>query len=168
MRKRGRVSAAAIGVTPVRISAKERPAPPAGLTARERRQWNEITAALRPDWFEAENLPLLAEYDRTASQCTRLARELRNVEVCGPRFAGLSRQDAGDQRPIATGDQAPADDPVINDHANNQAYWRLRAAEAVGALRRTQAARWRAVRLELTRKKSRAGWHQDSRVVGLK
>ena len=92
MRKRGRVSAAAIGVTPVRISAKERPAPPAGLTARERRQWNEITAALRPDWFEAENLPLLAEYDRTASQCTRLARELRNVEVCGPRFAGLSRQ----------------------------------------------------------------------------
>ena len=92
MRKRGRVSAAAIGVTPVRISAKERPAPPAGLTARERRQWNEITAALRPDWFEAENLPLLAEYDRTASQCTRRARELRNVEVCGPRFAGLSRQ----------------------------------------------------------------------------
>jgi len=92
MRKRGRVSAAAIGVTPVRISAKERPAPPAGLTARERRQWNEITAALRPDWFEAENLPLLAEYDRTAAQCTRLARELRNVEVCGPRFAGLSRQ----------------------------------------------------------------------------
>ena len=35
MRKRGRVSAAAIGVTPVRISAKARPAPPAGLTARE-------------------------------------------------------------------------------------------------------------------------------------
>ena len=92
MRKRGRVSAAAIGVTPVRISVKERPAPPVGLTARERRQWNEITAALRPDWFEAENLPLLAEYVRTASQCTRLARELRNVEVCDPRFAGLSRQ----------------------------------------------------------------------------
>jgi hypothetical protein len=67
MRKRGRVSAAAIGVTPVRISAKERPAPPAGLTAREREQWNEITAALRPDWFEAENLPLLAEYCRSPS-----------------------------------------------------------------------------------------------------
>jgi hypothetical protein len=92
MRKRGRVSSAAIGVTPVRISAKERPAPPAELTARERRQWNEITAALRPDWFEAENLPLLAEYVRTAELCTRLARELRKVEVCDPRFAGLSRQ----------------------------------------------------------------------------
>ena len=92
MRKRGRVSAAAIGVAPVRISAKERPAPPAGLTARERKQWNEITAALRPDWFEAENLPLLAEYVRTAELCTRLARELRKVEVCEPRFAGLSRQ----------------------------------------------------------------------------
>ena len=92
MRKRGRVSSAAIGVTPVRISAKERPAPPAGLTARERRQWNEITAALRPDWFEAENLPLLAEYVRAAELCTRLARELRKVEVCDPRFAGLSRQ----------------------------------------------------------------------------
>jgi hypothetical protein len=37
MRKRGRVSAAAIGVTPVRISAKQRPAPPAGLTQRERK-----------------------------------------------------------------------------------------------------------------------------------
>ena len=92
MRKRGRVSAAAIGVTPVRINAKERPAPPTGLTARERRQWNEITAALRPDWFEAENLPLLAEYVRTAELCTRLSRELRKVEVCDPRFAGLSRQ----------------------------------------------------------------------------
>jgi hypothetical protein len=92
MRKRGRISAAAIGVTPVRISAKERPAPPAGLTAPERKQWKQITAALRPDWFEAENLPLLAEYVRTAELCTRLARELRKVEVSDPRFGGLSRQ----------------------------------------------------------------------------
>jgi hypothetical protein len=37
MRKRGRISSAAIGVVQVRISAKERPTPPAGLTARERR-----------------------------------------------------------------------------------------------------------------------------------
>lgn len=92
MRKRGRVSATAIGVTPVRISAKERPAPPAGLTVRERRHWEEITGALRSDWFEAENLPLLSEYCRCAEQCTRLARELRKIEVCDPRFAGLSRQ----------------------------------------------------------------------------
>ena len=92
MRKRGRVSAAAIGVAPVGIHAKPRPAPPPGLTPRERRQWREIVGALRPDWFEAENLPLLAEYVRTAEQCTRLARELRKVDVCDPRFAGLSRQ----------------------------------------------------------------------------
>ena len=92
MRKRGRISSAAIGVVQVRIAAKERPTPPAGLTARERRQWNEIIGALRPDWFEAENLPLLAEYVRTAELCTRLARELRKVGVCDPRFAGLSRQ----------------------------------------------------------------------------
>jgi hypothetical protein len=92
MRKRGRVSSAAIGVTPVRISAKERPTPPAGLTARERRQWNEITGALRPDWFEAENLPLLAEYVRTAELCTRLSRELRKIEVLDPNFAALSRR----------------------------------------------------------------------------
>jgi hypothetical protein len=91
MRKRGRISSATIGVTPVRISAKERPVPPAGLTASERRQWNEITAALRPDWFEAENLPLLAEYCRSAELCTRLARELRAIEVLDPRFASLSR-----------------------------------------------------------------------------
>ena len=92
MRKRGRVSDAAIGVAPVGIHANPRPAPPPGLTPRERRQWREIVGALRPDWFEAENLPLLAEYVRTAEQCTRLARELRKVDVCDPRFAGLSRQ----------------------------------------------------------------------------
>jgi hypothetical protein len=54
MRKRGRVSAAAIGVAPVGIHAKARPAPPPGLTPRERSQWREIVGALRPDWFEAE------------------------------------------------------------------------------------------------------------------
>jgi hypothetical protein len=92
MRKRGRVFAVAIGITPVRISAKERPAPPAGLTAGERRQWNEITGALRPDWFEPETWPLLAEYVRTAELCTRLGRELRAIEVLDPRFALLSRR----------------------------------------------------------------------------
>ena len=36
---------------------------------------------------------MLAEYVRTAAElCTRLARELRKVEVCDPRFAVLSRQ----------------------------------------------------------------------------
>src|SRR5258705_4152232 len=63
MRKRGRVSSAAIGV-----------------------------GALRPDWFEAENLPLLAEYVRTAELCTRLSRELRKIEVLDPNFAALSRR----------------------------------------------------------------------------
>jgi hypothetical protein len=92
MRKRGRVSAASIGVTPVRISAKERPAPPAGLTARERKQWSEITGALRPDWFEAESVPLLAEYCRCAELCTRLSRELHKIEVLDPNFAILSRR----------------------------------------------------------------------------
>ena len=92
MRKRGRVSAAAIGVAPVRIDAKERPAPPTGLTPRERAQWTAIVAGLRPDWFEAETLPLLAEYVRTAELCTRLSRELRKIEVLDPNFAMLSRQ----------------------------------------------------------------------------
>jgi hypothetical protein len=92
MRKRGRVSAAAIGVAPVGIHAKARPAPPPGLTPRERRQWREIVGALRPDWFEAENLPLLAEYVRTAELCTRLARELRKIDVLDRNFALLSRR----------------------------------------------------------------------------
>jgi hypothetical protein len=51
----------------------------AGLTARERTQWREIVGALRPDGFEVENRPLLAEYVRTVEQRTRLARELRKV-----------------------------------------------------------------------------------------
>ncbi len=92
MRKRGRVSAAAIGVMPVGIHAKARPAPPKGLSPRERAQWTAIVAGLRPDWFEAETLPLLAEYVRTAELCTRLARELRKVEVLDKRFAELSRR----------------------------------------------------------------------------
>jgi hypothetical protein len=69
-----------------------RPAPPPGLTPRERRQWREIVGALRPDWFEAENLPLLAEYIRTAELCTRFARELRKIDVLDRNFALLSRR----------------------------------------------------------------------------
>ena len=92
MRKRGRVSAAAIGVTPVRISAKERPAPPSGLTARERKQWNEITAALRPDLVRSRKPSAAQRILPRRRGSTRLAGELRKVEVCDPRFALLSRQ----------------------------------------------------------------------------
>jgi hypothetical protein len=43
----------------------------------------------------------------------------------------------------------------VNDDAYQQARWRLRAAEAVGPMRATRRPRWGAVRLELTRQKSR-------------
>jgi hypothetical protein len=109
MRKRGRVSSAATGVAPVRISAKERPAPPAGLTARERRQWNEITGALRPDWFDtAVETGLRKDLDRipaeiVADQAVRLLKtdqlfttgrelEMASYHAALPSFDGLGVQ----------------------------------------------------------------------------
>ena len=92
MRKRGRVSAAELATRPVEIDAKSRPEPPRSLSASEKQTWREIVAGLRPDWFEPENLPLLAEYIRCATLCTRLAREMRSIEVSHPRFAPLFRQ----------------------------------------------------------------------------
>jgi hypothetical protein len=129
MRKRGRVSAAAIGVAPVGIHAKARPAPPPGLTPRERRQWREIVGALRPDWFEAENLPLLAEYVRTAELLhPPLARASQSRGWRPALRRVIAAEDDGDQYAAATGDQAAADDSVVNDDAYHQAQLRLRAA----------------------------------------
>jgi hypothetical protein len=149
MRKRGRVSAAAIGVTPVGISAKERPAPPTGLTARERRQWNEITGALRPDWFEAENLPLLAESVRTAELCTRLARASQSRGLRPALRRAIAAEDGGDQHAGAIGDQVAAYDSVVNDDAYHQSQWRLGLPKPWRALRATRRPLWRAFRLQL-------------------
>src|SRR5262249_2117788 len=61
----------------------------------------------------------------------------------------IAAEDGGNEHAAATGDQAAAHDSSKHDDANKQACWWL-ASEAVGALRRTtQAAGWRAVRLEL-------------------
>ena len=46
--------------------------------------------------------------------------EKSHVLDCDPRFAGL-------------GDQAPADNPIVNDDAYHQAQWRLGAAKAGGS-----------------------------------
>jgi hypothetical protein len=92
MRKRGRVSAAELATCQIGTSAKTRPEPPSSLSPGEKRTWREIVASLRADWFEPENLPLLAEYIRYATLSTRLACELRGIEVSDPRFAPLCRQ----------------------------------------------------------------------------
>jgi hypothetical protein len=92
LRKRGRTSAAEMGVQPVGIDAKSRPEPPSSLSPSEKATWREIVSSLRADWFEPENLPLLAEYIRYATLSSRLARELRGIEVLDPRFAPLFRQ----------------------------------------------------------------------------
>ena len=92
MRKRGRKSANELSVVPVGPSCKTRPEPPANLSPKEKQQWRGIVAGLREDWFEPENLPLLAEYCRADTLCTRLTGELRKVEVSDPRFDLLIRQ----------------------------------------------------------------------------
>jgi hypothetical protein len=92
MRKRGRVSSAALGITSVGIDAKTRPDPPKSLTPKEAAAWREIVASLRTDWFEPETLPLLADYVRYAELSNRLSKELRGIPVSDPRFATLFRQ----------------------------------------------------------------------------
>jgi hypothetical protein len=92
MRKRGRVSSAALGVVPVGVDARTRPEPPKSLTPKEARAWREIVASLRADWFEPETLPLLTDYVRFAALSDRLSQELRDIPVSDPRFASLLRQ----------------------------------------------------------------------------
>jgi hypothetical protein len=57
MKQRGRVGLAALSVVPGR--EPERPEPSQYLTEDQAEIWREVTAALPPDWFRPETLPLL-------------------------------------------------------------------------------------------------------------
>src|SRR5215469_1320446 len=93
LRKRGRVSAAALTVVPageidVRLG---RPPAPERLSAEERELWEKLTFSRRPGWFSGAE-SLLESYVMMAIHCQRLEAALRKVKPgTGERYQRLAR-----------------------------------------------------------------------------
>jgi len=93
LRKRGRVSGAALTVVPadeidVRLG---RPPAPERLSAEERELWEKLTFARRPGWFSGAEA-LLESYVTTAINCQRLEAALRKAKPgTGERYLKLVR-----------------------------------------------------------------------------
>jgi len=110
LRKRGRVSAAALTVVPgdageqvdVRLG---RPPAPERLSDAERVLWEKLTLSRRPGWFSGAE-EMLETYVATALHCQRLELALRKAKP-GPnerytKLARLHRQMAGLAATLAT------------------------------------------------------------------
>jgi len=100
LRKRGRVSGAALTVVPaaeldVRVG---RPPAPERLSEEERELWEKLTFARRPGWFSGAE-SLLESYVVTASQVQRLEVALRKAKPGTSdryqRLARMHRQSVG-------------------------------------------------------------------------
>lgn len=93
LRKRGRVSGAALTVVPaaeldVRVG---RPPAPARLSDEERELWEQLTFSRRPGWFGGAE-SLLESYVTTVSQVRRLEAALRKAKPGpGNRYQRLAR-----------------------------------------------------------------------------
>ena len=93
LRKRGRVSGAALTVVPtteldVRVG---RPPAPERLSAEERELWERLTFSRRPGWFSAAE-SLLESYVTTTLQCQRLEAALRKAKPgTSERYQKLAR-----------------------------------------------------------------------------
>jgi hypothetical protein len=72
MTQRGRKSAAHLAiVAPIPTG---RPQPPPDLTEEQSEVWRSTAAALPPDWFARETLPVLAQYCRHVCRARWLAK----------------------------------------------------------------------------------------------
>jgi hypothetical protein len=100
LRKRGRVSGAALTVIPtaeldVRVG---RPPAPERLSDEERALWEKLTFSRRPGWFSGAE-SLLESYVTTVSQVQRLEAALRKAKPGASeryqRLARLHRQSVG-------------------------------------------------------------------------
>jgi len=85
LRKRGRVSGAALTVVPaaeldVRVG---RPPAPERLSAEERELWDKLTFSRRPGWFSGAE-GILESYVTTTLHCRRLAAALRKAKPGTP------------------------------------------------------------------------------------
>jgi hypothetical protein len=107
LRKRGRVSAAALTVVPadeidVRLG---RPPAPERLSAEERALWEKLTFSRRPGWFSGAEA-ILESYVTTVSQVQRLEAALRKAKPGTSdryqRLARMHRQSVGLCATLAT------------------------------------------------------------------
>ena len=93
LRKRGRVSGAALAVVPaseldVRVG---RPPAPERLSEEERALWERLTFARRPGWFSGAEA-ILESYVTTVSQVQRLEATLRKAKLgASDRYQRLAR-----------------------------------------------------------------------------
>jgi hypothetical protein len=93
LRKRGRVSGAALTVVPaaeldVRVG---RPPAPERLSAEERELWDKLTFSRRPGWFSGAE-GILESYVTTTLHCRRLAAALRKAKPgTSERYQKLAR-----------------------------------------------------------------------------
>ena len=91
MRQRGRRSGEALGIAAVQVNVRTRPDPPEGLNSDEEKLWREITEALRPDWFEPETVPLLAQYVRHAVLAANIGKRINLAGPIDREFIKLAR-----------------------------------------------------------------------------
>lgn len=87
-----RPSSASLSVVPV--SAIQRMAPPADLSAPEAALWVDIVDSKPADWFQADSAPLLVEYVRAVVMSGRLAMLVDAALAGGGDGDGLSLKDA--------------------------------------------------------------------------
>ena len=92
LRKRGRVSSAALAVVPaaeldVRVG---RPPAPERLSDEERELWEKLTFARRPGWFAGAEA-LLESYVTTTLHCQRLEAALKAKPGTSDRYQRLAR-----------------------------------------------------------------------------
>lgn len=92
LRKRGRLSGAALTVVPAALDVRVgRPPAPERLSAEERVLWEKLTFARRPGWFSGAEA-LLESYVMMAIHCQRLEAALRKVKPgTGERYQRLAR-----------------------------------------------------------------------------
>ena len=92
LRKRGRISGAALTVVPadeidVRLG---RPSPPERLSELERQLWDKLTSSRRPGWFSGAE-EVLESYVTTVLQVQKMEAELRQASPLDAEYRTLLR-----------------------------------------------------------------------------
>lgn len=86
-----RKSAAALEVAPSVVRAMpQRPRPPAGLSAAERRVWRAVVEASPADRFRGEHLGQLVALCQHRAMADELHRRLQTLDFASPEFARVS------------------------------------------------------------------------------
>jgi hypothetical protein len=93
LRKRGRISGAALTVVPAdEVDVRRgRPSAPERLSEAERALWDKLTFSRRPGWFSGAETGL-ESFVTTAIACQQIEADLRKAKpVAGARYQRLAR-----------------------------------------------------------------------------